>query len=145
MTVPAPAISAVLPAYNEVAVIASTVRRTHAAMQECGIRDFEIVVVDDGSNDGTGEAVRALSAALAGVRVVDHERNRGYGAALRTGFESATREAVFLMDSDGQFDPADLALLLPHYAADTVVAGDRVHRNDTLVRRANNRAFFALV
>ncbi|MGA8361521.1 MAG: glycosyltransferase family 2 protein, partial [Candidatus Dormiibacterota bacterium] len=100
-----PSISAVLPAYNEEAVIAETVRRTAAALTDLGIAEFEILVVDDGSSDAT--AARASTALVSDprVRVVSHHRNRGYGAALRTGFEAATCDAVFLMDSDGQFDP----------------------------------------
>ena len=93
-----PSISAVLPAYNEVAVIAQTVRRTHAALQGCGVADFEVIVVDDGSNDGTGAAAREVAEQLDRVVVVSHDHNRGYGGALRTGFETAAREAVFLMD-----------------------------------------------
>lgn len=140
-----PSISAVLPAYNEVAVIAQTVRRTHAALRGCGVTDFEVIVVDDGSLDGTGAAVQAVRAELDRIVVVSHDHNRGYGAALRTGFETARHEAVFLMDSDAQFDPADLALLLPSWDQDTLVAGYRARRRDPLMRRLNHAAFFAVV
>jgi glycosyltransferase involved in cell wall biosynthesis len=94
------AISAVLPALNEVAVIARTARRTHAALVASGVATIEVIVVDDGSNDGTGAAVRTLAAELPQVRLLTHPRNLGYGAALRTGFEAATGEAVWLLDSD---------------------------------------------
>ena len=140
-----PSISAVLPAYNEVAVIAQTVRRTHAALRACGVADFQVVVVDDGSRDGTAGAARSVAAELGDIVVVTHDQNQGYGGALRTGFETADREAVFLMDSDAQFDPADLALLLPHWGEDTLVAGYRARRQDPLPRRLNHAAFFAVV
>ncbi len=137
-------ISAVLPAYNEVAVIADTVRRTHAALSAAGVAGHEVVVVDDGSNDGTGEPVRALAAELP-TRLLIHPSNLGYGAALRTGFEAARGEAVWLLDSDGQFDPADLALLLPLWEPGSLVAGYRAQRQDPWTRRANHAAFFTLV
>jgi glycosyltransferase involved in cell wall biosynthesis len=140
-----PSISAVLPAYNEEAVIAETVQRTGDAISALGITDFEIVVVDDGSSDAT--AARAASAEAPGrrVRVVSHPRNRGYGAALRTGFDAATCEAVFHMDSDGQFDPTEISRLLTLYGPGTVVSGYRIRRNDTLLRRLYHNAFFGLV
>jgi glycosyltransferase involved in cell wall biosynthesis len=138
-------ITAVLPAYNEAAVIATTARRVDSALRRSGAAEWEIIVVDDGSHDGTGDAVRALAGELPELRLVAHPANRGYGAALRSGFEAARSEAVWLLDSDGQFDPADLALLLPHYRRDALVAGHRVHRRDPLGRRLSNRAFFTLV
>src|SRR5260370_5163568 len=106
-------ISAVLPAYNEVAVIAETVRRTQAALERCGVADHEVVVVDDGSNDGTGDRVRGMGGELPATRLLSHPHNLGYGAALRTGFQAARSEVVWLLDSDGPFDPPDLGLLPP--------------------------------
>jgi glycosyltransferase involved in cell wall biosynthesis len=138
-------ISAVLPAYNEVAVIADIVRRTHAALRALDVGDYEVIVVDDGSRDGTGDVVRALAEELPNTVLVTHERNRGYGAALKSGFAAASREAIFLMDSDGQFDPADLRRLLPHYHPRALVAGIRARRSDPWIRRANHAAFFAVV
>jgi glycosyltransferase involved in cell wall biosynthesis len=137
-----PSISVVLPAYNEEAVIAETVARTELALTGLGVTDFEILVVDDGSSDAT--AARASSAGTH-VRVVSHPRNRGYGGALRSGFDAATREAVFLMDSDGQFDPNEISRLLALYGPDRVVCGYRIRRKDTWVRRFYHKAFFGLV
>ena len=137
--------SAVLPAYNEVAVIADVACRASAALQATGVADYEVIVVNDGSSDGTGAAVAALAAADPHVRLVTHLHNRGYGAALRSGFGAARHQAVWLMDGDGQFDPADVTLLLDRWAPDTMVAGYRARRQDPLSRRASNRVFFALV
>lgn len=145
MNTPPASISAVLPAYNEVAVIAETVRRTHAALAGAGVASSEIVVVDDGSNDGTGDAVRALAGELPQIRLLSHPHNLGYGAALRTGFEAASCEAVWLLDSDGQFDPADLGLLLELWEPGSLVAGYRSPRRDPWPRRLNHAAFFTLV
>ena len=138
-------ISAVLPAYNEQAVIATTVRRTHAALAATGVERFEIVVVDDGSTDGTRNSAEHAGSELSRVRVVSLPATRGYGAALRAGFDAAREPAIFLMDSDGQFDPAELALLLDKWDDRTSVCGVRAHRSDPLARRLYNRAFFSIV
>jgi glycosyltransferase involved in cell wall biosynthesis len=145
MSSPPESISAVLPAYNEVAVIADVVRRTHAALSASGVASSEVIVVDDGSNDGTGDTVRALDGELPGTRVLAHPHNLGYGAALRTGFEAAGGEAVWLLDSDGQFDPGDLGLLLDVWEPGSLVAGYRAERRDPWTRRLNHAAFFTVV
>ena len=134
-----------LPAYNEEAVIAETLHRTHAALAGLGAPGFEVIVVDDGSTDSTRSRCEEIATTLPSVRLVSHAVNRGYGAALRTGFEAARCDAIFLMDSDGQFDPADIRLLLAHWSTAAVVCGCRANRRDPLIRRVNHRVFFRLV
>jgi len=136
-------ITAVLPTFNEEAVIADVVTRTIQALKAADLSKYEVLVVNDGSSDGTVSALKAL--AQPAVRVLSHSRNRGYGAALRSGFEAARSEAVWLMDSDGQFNPEDLRLLSEHYSDDVVVAGYRIHRRDSRLRRLYHNAFFGLV
>lgn len=138
-------VSAVLPAYNEEAIIATTMLRTHAAVTSSGVSRFEIVVVDDGSTDGTRAAAERAASELSHSRVISMPRNHGYGAALRAGFAAASEPWIFLMDSDGQFDPAEVSLLLDAWEERTVVCGVRAHRSDPLPRRLYNRAFFAIV
>jgi glycosyltransferase involved in cell wall biosynthesis len=114
---------------------------------------FEIVVVDDGSRDATPAIVDRLQTTHPDiVRAVHHERNLGYGAALRSGFRAARYELVAFTDGDRQFRVADVGLLLGALAPDVdVVAGYRIRRADPLVRtvyarlyRLANRIFFGL-
>src|SRR4029453_6151459 len=107
-----PRLSLVMPAFNEAAGIAEAVAEAHEALTGLGY-EFEIVVVDDGSTDGTGTAVADLSALWPDVRLVTHSSNLGCGAALRTGFEAARFELVAFTDADGQFFLEDLDDLIP--------------------------------
>lgn len=99
-------VSVVIPAYNEEYGLAEVVRGLRASMEDSG-RPFEIIVVDDGSSDGTSAVARGL-----GVTVVSHERNRGYGAALKTGIRSARGEHVLICDGDGTYPPESIPGLL---------------------------------
>jgi glycosyltransferase involved in cell wall biosynthesis len=129
-------LSVVLPAYNEEQVIEGTLNDVLEVLNRW-VRDFEVIVVNDGSVDHTGEIVAAVAARDAHVRVVTHEVNEGYGAALADGFAAATKELTFFMDSDGQFDIRDLAKLLPFIDEYDAVIGYRQHRQDTLLRKLN--------
>ncbi len=117
------------PAYNERDNVERAVRDALAVLPRFA-DDLEVVVVDDGSTDGTGEIADRLAAEDARVRVVHHMPNRGYGGAVRSGLRSATREHVFFTDSDLQFDLADLGLLIPHLDRADVVVGYRARRAD---------------
>ncbi len=131
-----PSISAVLPAYNEERVIADTVASMVATLADL-TDDYEVIVVNDGSRDATRQIVEALSAKNPRVRCVSHPVNRGYGAALWTGFTSATRELVFLTDGDKQFDARELAFFLPYIKNADLVIGYRKPRMDPFMRRLN--------
>ncbi|UGS37862.1 glycosyltransferase family 2 protein [Capillimicrobium parvum] len=130
-----PALSVVLPAYNEEANIEPVVRRALEVLPDL-VDDFEVLVVDDGSRDATVE--RALAAARGArdgrVRVLRHEVNQGYGAAIRSGFRHARGALVFYTDADNQFDLAELEWFLPMMADHDMVIGFRVYRYDTVLR-----------
>jgi glycosyltransferase involved in cell wall biosynthesis len=136
-----PALSIVLPAYNEDANIARAVRAAGAAAAAL-VRDYELVVVDDGSRDHTVAVLESLAAEL-GPRlvVVRHPKNRGYGAALRSGFAATRGELVFYTDSDNQFDLTELRDFLPLMGEHDAALGYRVDRKDPWTRRAAS-AFF---
>lgn len=126
-------LSVVLPAHNEEANIEATVRSCLEALPAL-VRDFEVVVVDDGSRDTTPEIVDRLAVEDRRVVPLHHEVNRGYGDALMTGFAHSKGDFVMFMDSDRQFDIADLEGLLPYVGAYDVVAGYRIRRQDPPIR-----------
>ena len=127
-------LSLVLPAFNEAAVIGHAVAEAEAALRET-FADFEVLVVDDGSSDDTAARVERLLPVSPHTRLLRHPHNRGYGAALRTGFEAASFDLVAFTDADCQFDLTDLGKLAPLAADFPVVAGYRVDRKDVWRRR----------
>lgn len=127
-------LSLVIPAYNEAVVIAHAVAEAESALAQHFER-FEILVVDDGSADATAEEVRRVLPQSPHTRLLQHGTNRGYGAALRTGFEAARFELVAFTDADCQFDLTDLARLVPLVAEVPVVVGYRADRQDPWRRR----------
>jgi hypothetical protein len=127
-------LSLVLPAFNEEANIEAVVQDSLATLPAF-VDVYEIIVVDDGSRDRTGEIVARLAAGSNCVRLVSHERNRGYGSALISGFDASTGDFVMFMDADRQFDIRDLRLLVPFAGEYDVVAGFRMERSDPLHRR----------
>jgi glycosyltransferase involved in cell wall biosynthesis len=127
-------LSVVLPAYNEEANVAATVAEAVAVLRRLGL-DYEVIVVDDGSRDATAAIVQRLAAEDPRIRLVQHERNQGYGAALASGFAAARGELIFLTDADKQFDLAEIELLLPHIRHADLVIGHRAPRRDPFVRR----------
>ncbi|MBV9123933.1 MAG: glycosyltransferase family 2 protein [Planctomycetes bacterium] len=137
-------LSLILPAYNEQAGIAQAIAEAHTALGKVA-SDYEILVVDDGSRDGTREAVLEAARLYPRVRLLSHARNQGYGVALRTGFEAARFDRVAFTDADCQFDLADLALLMPCTEQYPVVVGFRVHRQDVWRRRFYSWGYNTLV
>jgi len=137
-------ISVVLPAYHEEANIDQAVRRAVQAAA-AHTTDYEVIVVDDGSRDRTSEVVQAIMEELPQVRLVRHEVNRGYGAALRSGFEAATKGVVFFTASDNQYDPSEIGKLLPSLDGADLVIGFRARRQDPFLRRLYAWAWNALV
>ena len=136
-----PGLSVFFPAYNDSGTIASLVisaRQTARQLTD----DFEVIIVDDGSVDATAEIADELAKTYPEVRVVHHERNRGYGGALRSGFDAATRELVFYTDGDAQYDPAELTLLWAALDENVdFVNGYKISRSDPLHRIVIGRVY----
>ena len=100
------------PCYNDAGTIGSLVAAADSVAAEF-TDDYEIIVVDDGSRDSSRELLKGLQGRYPRLRLVFHDQNRGYGAALRSGFAHATKDLVFYTDGDGQYDVFDLRKLLP--------------------------------
>jgi len=125
-----PGLSIFFPAYNDGGTIASLVI---LAVQVAGrlTSDFEVIVVNDGSSDATKDILDNLVRTYPNVRAVHHPRNRGYGAALRTGFGAATKDLIAYTDGDAQYDPAELPALWNRLTPDAdMVTGYKISRSD---------------
>jgi glycosyltransferase involved in cell wall biosynthesis len=137
-------VSIVLPCHDEEANVGAAVRMACRAGR-MNAQLYEVIVVDDGSRDGTNAVATRLAAGDPHVHVVAHPRNRGYGAALRTGIAAARQPWVLLTDADLQFDLVDLARFVPLAADHDLIAGYRAVRNDPAHRRVAATAWNRLV
>jgi glycosyltransferase involved in cell wall biosynthesis len=142
-------ITAFFPAYNDEHTIEGIVRTSAAEMRKV-TDDFEVLVVNDGSRDSTGEILERLREELPFLRVIHHEKNMGYGAALISGFRGAKKDLIFYTDGDGQYDVTEMHNLLTQLGPNIdLVNGYKIKRADAwhrivigeLYRRAMRRAF----
>lgn len=129
-------ISVFFPCYNEQDNIEKTAKQAIQVLE--GLQaDYEVIIVNDGSSDKTAEVADRIAAANPRVRAIHHPSNRGYGAALQSGFRAATKELVFYTDGDGQFDLMELPPLLELMQDFDIVSCYRMDRKDTPLRRLN--------
>lgn len=135
-------LSIIVPAYNEHENVRAAVYGLLGALDAQGVPG-EVVVVDDGSTDATASVIEGIEDAR--VRIVRHGHNKGYGAALASGFAVATGDHVFFTDADLQFDPTELARLTALLGTHDMVIGYRAPRRDPLVRRVYGRMWTLLV
>lgn len=131
-------LSIVLPAYNEEENVEAAVEHVSNVAQTLD-REYEIILVNDGSSDRTGEVGRELEQRVPCFRLVEHYPNRGYGGALQAGFEAAGKELIAFYPADAQFDFAEIERLLEPLEREgaDVVCGYRFDRQDNAVRKLN--------
>jgi glycosyltransferase involved in cell wall biosynthesis len=129
-----PSISVFFPCYNDAMTIGALVVEAERQLQQL-TTDYEIIVVNDGSSDDSAGVLQELQTRVPSLRVITHERNRGYGGALRSGFSAATKDLVFYTDGDGQYDVGELPVLLILLTDDTdFVNGMKMTRQDPSYR-----------
>lgn len=138
-------ISAIFPAYNDGGTIASMVSTAWIACRQV-TDDFEIIVVNDGSSDYTADVLNELKQRYTELRVITHEKNRGYGGALRSGFSAAVKDWVFYTDGDSQYNPLEMIELVKALRDDVdAVNGYKISRNDSFIRMLIGRSYHHLV
>ncbi len=134
-------VSVVVPVKDEAGNVGPLVREIAAALS--GEPQSEIIFIDDGSGDGTADALLALRQDVPSLRVIQHEGNLGQSRGIRTGVRAARGQIIVTLDGDGQNDPADIPKLLTLLRSDTeniaMVSGVRRKRRDTISRRLASR------
>jgi glycosyltransferase involved in cell wall biosynthesis len=141
---PAPYLSVFLPAYNEEENVREAIGNVSGACRRLGF-PYEVIVVNDGSTDRTGDAVRETIPGVPNLRLVEHYPNRGYGGALRAGFEAAQGALIAFVPADNQFDFGEIDRLLAQIGRADIVCGWRSNRQDNAVRRLFAFGWNALV
>jgi glycosyltransferase involved in cell wall biosynthesis len=136
-----PGLTFFFPAYNDAGTIGSLVIEAVRVASRL-TPDFEVLVINDGSQDATGRIVQELTRTYPQVRVIHHPTNRGYGGALRTGFAAATKSLVAYTDGDAQYDPSELEGLWSRLTPEVdIVTGYKISRSDPLHRIVIGRLY----
>ena len=127
-------LSVFFPSHNEVDNIGPLVSKTVEVLDPL-IADYEILIIDDGSTDGTPELADRLAERFPSVRAIHHDVNRGYGGAVKTGIASAAKDWIFFTDGDAQFDIGEIEKFLPHTDEFDTIVGYRMDRQDPIHRK----------
>ncbi len=144
MTVPT-SVSAIFPCYNDETTIGGLIDDVHAALSPL-VADVEVIVVNDGSADGSRATLDSLAEDRPWLRVIHHDKNGGYGQALLSGFDAAKHEWIFYTDGDAQYDAGEAALLVPLATDDVdVVQGYKIGRGDSWHRKVIGRVYHHVV
>jgi len=134
-------VSAFFPCYNDALSIGKMVSDVHRGLDGL-VDDFEVIVVNDGSSDDSLDVLRGLQTGFPRLRIVNHEKNRGYGGALLSGFAASTKEWVFYTDGDAQYDASEIVRCIDAVRADTdVVQGYKIGRGDPWYRKVIGRTY----
>ena len=137
-------LSVVIPAFNEEPNVGAALKRVSDVLQTLNL-DSEIILVNDGSRDRTGEIAKSLVGEIPHLKVVEHFPNRGYGGALKAGYAAATKDLITFVPSDNQFDFNEIRLLLSKIDNADIVTGYRAHRVDPLIRKINGFGWNSVV
>jgi glycosyltransferase involved in cell wall biosynthesis len=139
------AVSAFFPCYNDADAIGKMVHDVYTTLETL-VDDFEVIVVDDGSADDSVMVLHTLQTQYPRLRVILHPENRGYGAALLSGFANATKQWVFYTDGDAQYDATEVATVIAAANETTdIVQGRKIGRGDPLHRKVIGRIYHHVV
>jgi len=127
-------LSLFFPAYNEEGNIKNTVEKAIPVLKNVASK-YELLIVDDGSKDKTGEIADKLAEEYSFIQVIHHCSNQGYGEALKSGFYNSKYQWIVFIDSDGQFDFSEVTKLIEKSGEADIVAGYRINRQDPLMRK----------
>lgn len=137
---PKPSLSVVVPVFNEIETLPTLCDRIQAALDELELEAWEVLLVNDGSTDGSGEWLARYCRAHEGFRALHFDQNQGQTAAFDAGFQAAHCSLIATMDADLQNDPADIARLLEQLTDPVgVVCGVRQRRQDSWLRRTSSK------
>ncbi len=134
-------VTAFFPAYYDEGNIGKVVRKAVEVLEELRLKDYEVIVIEDGSPDKTGEVADSLAAEFEKVRVIHHEKNMGYGATLRDGFVNAKMDYVFYSDGDNQFDLDELKKFIALIPFTDIVVGYRKSKQYSLWRKFTSLSY----
>ncbi|MCE5328976.1 glycosyltransferase family 2 protein [bacterium] len=134
-------ISAFFPVYNDWGTIPSMVLLVESVLKNTA-EDYEIILVDDGSNKLTKKVLEELKLKIANLKIITHEQNKGYGGALKSGIYNAKYELIFYTDGDAQYNPLELGKLVEKMSDDVdIVNGYKIARQDPLYRKIIGRLY----
>jgi len=135
-------LSVFFPVYNEEKNIKTVITQADLFLSKTPlVQKYEIIIINDGSDDASKQIVEEMIKTNQNIRLINHERNLGYGRTLQTGFEHSQYEYVFFTDSDGQFDISELDNFIEEIKFCDVVVGFRQQRQDNLLRKINAKAW----
>ncbi len=133
-------VSVIIPAYNEEKNLNIVIQQILSVLSEMAL-DYELIIVDDGSNDETGNIADRLATEESHIRVIHHDRNMGHGSTLKTGFYQARYELITSLPADGQFSPTIIRHLLDVMDGVDVVTSYYIHRADSVFRKILSRGW----
>lgn len=136
-----PGISAFFPVYNDEGTVELMVARLRKVLSEL-TKDYEIIIVDDCSPDKSGQIADRLAKKYRNIKVIHHKKNRGYGGALKSGFNAATKDLVFYTDGDAQYDVFELKKLMKYIDDYDFVTGIKIKRSDKLYRVLVSKIYY---
>lgn len=140
-----PKISGFFPFLNDWGTIGSLVLALDSSLQSIA-SEYEIIIVDDGSGSSAKDILKSLERAFPKVRIITHEKNRGYGGALRSGISEAKYDWIFYTDGDAQYDPREISLLAQKIRPEVdVINGYKIKRNDPFYRIITGRTYHFVV